>query len=280
MITSPTFTRREQEPALISTTSSIEKLLQPGDLVFISIINPLYRHVAASTQSKATHVGIAFHDEQKGWVIAESTVPFAKCTPLTKFIARSHDSWIAVRRLRTGLSAEQLIQLRAACDARMGIVYELGFRYDSPRLFCSKLAYDCYREATGMEIGTLETFSDLLKKHPDQSQRFWQLWFFGRIPWSRRTVTPASQLHSAALVEVYSTNDGADYCPDAMVDGKRRNQVSRRAFDVNRFWRKIQHAICLLCMPTLVHAIPVAVGFRVELIHSTVECWRALTHAH
>jgi len=198
-----------------ATASTLETLLQPGDLIFISIINPLYRHVAAATRSRATHVGVAFFDEQKGWVIAESTVPFAKLTPLNRFLARSYDGWVAVRRLRGGLSPQQVVQLRAACDSRMGAVYDLGFHYDSPRLFCSKLAYDTYKEATGIEIGTLEAFSDLLKKYPDQSYQFWRFWFFGRIPWSRRTVTPASQLHSAEVSAVYLENDLASYRRDS-----------------------------------------------------------------
>ncbi len=211
MVSCPAFTRKRHWHHRASAANSIEGLLQPGDLVFISVINPLYRHVAAVTKSKATHVGIAFRDEKNGWTIAESTVPFAKFTPLNKFLARSHDSWVAVRRLRTGLSSEQLMQLRAACDLRVGTVYEVGFSYDSRRLFCSKLAYDAYLEATGIEVGLLESFSDLLKKYPDQSLRFWRFWFFGRIPWSRRTVTPASQLHSEAVTVIYSSNDAADY---------------------------------------------------------------------
>lgn len=213
MVSYPAFTAKHHWRYRASTESSIEKLLQPGDLVFISVINPLFRHVAVVTKSKATHVGIAFHDELNGWMIAESTVPVAKFTPLDKFLARSQNSWVAVRRLRMGLSSEQLKQLRVACDVRMGTMYELGFRYDSPRLFCSKLAYDAYLEATGIEIGLLEPFSDLLKKYPDQALRFWQFWFFGHIPWSRQTVTPASQLHSDAVAVVYLGNDAAHYQP-------------------------------------------------------------------
>jgi len=198
-----------------TTASTLETLLQPGDLVFISIINPLYRHVAAATRSKATHVGIAFpdeeHDDQKGWVIAESTVPFAKFTPLHKFLARSHGGWVAVRRPRNEITPVQLKKLRAACESRMGTVYDFGFHYDSSRLFCSKFAYDVYKEATAIEIGTLEAFSDLLKKYPDQSYQFWRFWFFGRIPWSRRTVTPASQLYSAEVSAVFLENEASVY---------------------------------------------------------------------
>lgn len=211
MVSCSILTRKWEFGCPASLVSAIESILQPGDLIFISVINPLYRHVAATTRSKATHVGIAFYDEEKGWMIAESTIPFSKFTPLHKFLARSYGNWVAVRRLRTELSSEQLAQLRVECNRRMGKVYEFGFRYDSPRLFCSKLAYDSYR-AIGIEIGTLEAFSDLLRKYPDQSYRFWQFWFCGRIPWSTRTVTPASQLHSPLLTAVYAENEEATYC--------------------------------------------------------------------
>ena len=197
---------RTQDPRRLPARELLN-VLQPGDFVFISVINPLYRHVALATDSRATHVGLAFLDEGRGWMIAESTFPFAKYTPLSAFLARSHGGWVAVRRLRGGFGTERLGKLRAACDRRMGVRYDLGFRYDSTRLFCSKLAYDAYREATGIEVGALETFADLLHKDPDQSLRFWRLWFFGRIPWSRRTVTPASQLHSPQLTAVYSHNN-------------------------------------------------------------------------
>jgi hypothetical protein len=81
----------------------------------------------------------------------------------------------------------------------MGKLYHLGFKYESPRQFCSKFVYDAYRTATGIEIGTLESFSELLQKQPKTSLWFWRLWFFGVIPWSRITVTPASQMESLAL---------------------------------------------------------------------------------
>jgi hypothetical protein len=40
----------------------------------------------------------------------------------------------------------------------------------------------------------VERFSTLLSRNPDEGLMFWQLWYFGRIPWDRQTVTPASLL--------------------------------------------------------------------------------------
>jgi len=173
--------------------------LKSGDLVFVSTPSFLYRRVARATGSKASHVGIVFRDAARGWVVAESAVPRARYRPLDRFLARSDESWFVVRRLGRELSAEEIEKLRAACDARMGRWYHTGFNFDSARTFCSKFVHEVYREALGVDIGTVETFSELLHRNPEEKLGFWKWWFFGRIPWSRRTVTPASQLNSPAL---------------------------------------------------------------------------------
>lgn len=173
--------------------------LNPGDLIFTSIPNPIYRRIAAATGSKASHVGIAFLDPKAGWVVAESAVPFVKYSTLDNFLSRTDNGWFTVRRVKGGLTSQQVEALRKACDAKMGKLYHLGFKYESPRQFCSKFVYDAYRTATGIEVGRLESFSELLQKQPKTSLWFWRLWFFGAIPWSRITVTPASQMESTAL---------------------------------------------------------------------------------
>ncbi|TAL51742.1 MAG: hypothetical protein EPN89_02895 [Methylovulum sp.] len=181
----------------------LECLLKPGDILFTSIPNFLYRRVAQATGSLASHVGIAFHDLDAGWLVAESAVPMVKYTPLADFVSRSDKGWLVVRRLRGGLSPDQVNALRKACDARMGKLYHLGFRYLSSRQFCSKLVYDAYLVAAGVEIGTLESFQALLKRQPETSLGFWRLWFLGRIPWTRLTITPASQLTSDKLETIW-----------------------------------------------------------------------------
>jgi hypothetical protein len=182
--------------------------LQAGDIVFIAIANPLYRRVGAATGSRATHVGIVFADGAGGWTVAESTIPVAKYTPLPDFLARSDRGWSAVRRLKGGLTAAQVQSLRAECDSRLGIFYHTGFRLDSRRQFCSKLVYESFLSATGIEVGAVQTFSDLLRQRPQTSLWFWRLWFFGLVPWSRRTVTPASQVTSPLLEAVFDSDPG------------------------------------------------------------------------
>ena len=181
--------------------------LKSGDIVFVATPNPLYRRVARATGSRASHVGIVFEDPQAGWVVAESAVPVCRYRLLNKFLGRSDDDWFVVRRLKRELTAVEVAALRAACDARMGRWYHLGFKYESKRMFCSKFVHEVYQQALGIDIGEVETFSELLRRNPQESLGFWKLWFFGFIPWQRKTVTPASQMQSERLKTVWHSGN-------------------------------------------------------------------------
>jgi len=186
----------------------LELPVQAGDIIFIAVPNYLFRQVSLATQCPSNHVGIVFHDPVKGWLVAESAVPLSRYTPLSKFIARSKDGWCVLRRDRNGLNECQVTALRAQCDARMGIFYNAGFGYESKGLFCSKFVHDVYLSALGTEIGEMETFSHLLARNPRAGLTFWRAWFFGRIPWNRLTVTPASQFESPLLVTAWESCRG------------------------------------------------------------------------
>ena len=176
--------------------------VRSGDILFISVPNPLFQQVSIATKCPANHVGIVFDDPEKGWLVAESAVPLSRYTPLEKFIGRSDHGWFTIRRLKTGLTEPQVQALRAQCNARMGVAYHTGFRYESHRMFCSKFVYDAYQSALGIKIGELETFSHLLNRNPEAGLNFWRVWYLGCIPWDRVTVTPASQFESTLLETV------------------------------------------------------------------------------
>ena len=178
-------------------------MLQDGDVIFIRISNFLYRRVAETSNSWESHVGIIFRGVDERWWVAESGVPVSKFTPLEKFVDRSEKNRFIVRRCRDCLTAEELTRLRQSAESRMGRLYHLGFNYDSQRLFCSKFVYDVYQEATGREIGQIETFRQLMSANPKAPGLFWRLWFLGFIPWNRRCVTTTSQLKDTRFITVF-----------------------------------------------------------------------------
>ncbi|MFM2058440.1 MAG: hypothetical protein RLY71_2825 [Pseudomonadota bacterium] len=187
---------------LCPDSPSLPAHLRIGDLVFIRVGARPFVEVAAATGSWTNHVGIVIETRGAEPLIAESTFPLARLTPLSRFIARSEQRRVAVLRLRTPLAPDAAARIQTAARRRLGTLYDTGFNLHSRRQFCSRFVREVLQEATGVSIGEVETFAALLARQPGTDLRFWQLWYFGRIPWQRRTVTPASLLRSPALVRI------------------------------------------------------------------------------
>jgi hypothetical protein len=176
--------------------------LEVGDVVFIRIPFRPFGEVASATGTWTNHVGVvvAAGDDP---VVAESRFPLSGTTSLARFVARSEAGRVAVARLVRPPSAKQAVAIAHAAARRSGIVYDTGFDLRSRRQFCSRFVHEVLLEATGTAVGDVETFAQLLAMRPGANVRFWQLWYFGRIPWHRETVTPASLLRSPALALVF-----------------------------------------------------------------------------
>jgi hypothetical protein len=183
----------------------LDAVLQVGDIVFIRIANFLYRRVADATNSWTSHVGMICGREQGEWIVAESAVPRSRYSSLSRFLGRSDAGQCSIKRLRSPLDASAQGRLQTEAARRMGKWYHLGFDLDSRRQFCSKFVYEIYREAVGVELGTVESFRELLARNPTYPLTFWKWWFLGRIPWDRRTITPGTQYECALLESVYES---------------------------------------------------------------------------
>jgi len=173
---------------------AVTATLAEGVLIFLDIPQILFRKVAAGTNSWTSHVGIAFKNEKGAWVVAESSVPRSKETPLCDYLKRSSKYRFEVKRLNRSMTPAEIDLLRVTSRSMLKRFYGLGFNFDSHSLFCSKFVYLAF-QAIGLEVGRVQTFRQLLSENPSASITFWKLWFLGSIPWERRTVTPASQLH-------------------------------------------------------------------------------------
>ena len=184
--------------------------VREGDVIFIRVRHALYRRIAETSGSWESHVGIILRNHDGAWMVAESTIPVSRFTPLARFVGRSENGRFLIRRLRDGVSEGDVRRLHVAAGNRMGKLYDTGFNYDSPRQYCSKFVFDCFHEAVGRPVGKLETFSDMLAGNPGAPVAFWRAWFLGRIPWERRCVTTASQLHAPNMVTVFDSKAAPD----------------------------------------------------------------------
>jgi hypothetical protein len=184
-------------------SKDLAERLQVGDVVFIRIPVLPFRRVATATNTWTNHVGIVIDRSGQEPTIAESKFPFSGTTTWSRFIARSEGRRAAVARLKEPLSLQQQQTIATAARRRSAVFYDTGFNLFSRRQFCSRFVREVLHEATGTLVGEVESFSTLLARNPEVDLKFWQLWFFGRIPWQRQTVTPASQLESPHLQPVF-----------------------------------------------------------------------------
>ncbi|MEO6875519.1 MAG: hypothetical protein ABI222_11940, partial [Opitutaceae bacterium] len=59
--------------------------------------------------------------------------------------------------------------------------------------------YQVVLESSGEQLGKVETLRTLFAQNSTLPVWFWKIWYFGRIPWERKTITPESQLQSPLL---------------------------------------------------------------------------------
>jgi len=193
-------------PLPMTELAAFAPRLKVGDAVFIRIALRPFEEVALVTDTWTNHVGVVVDVSGPEPLIAESAFPLSRITTLSRFVARSADRRFAVTRFNDELTAGQQHAILAAARQRLGVLYDTGFDLHSRRQFCSRFVREVLQEGTGSSVGDIETFSTLLSKHPDAHVSFWKLWYFGRIPWARETVTPASVLRSPLMHPVF---DGA-----------------------------------------------------------------------
>lgn len=186
-----------------TSTDELGKQLRVGDVVFIRVSAFPFKKVASATNSWTNHVGVVIDVSGPEPVIGESTFPVSKATPFSRFARRSEAGRIEVGRLDTPLSSEQQAAVARSAQKRMGVFYDTGFDLDSKRQFCSRYVREVLGEAVGTQLGDIEDFSTLLSRNPNVDLTFWKTWYFGNIPWQRRTVTPASLLQSPRLHKVF-----------------------------------------------------------------------------
>jgi hypothetical protein len=199
----PTSSAGRESTLPILEQRELEGSLRAGDIVFTRIAGPPFRQIADATGTWTNHVGIVVGFDRAGAVVAESRVPLSRRTKFARFVRRSADGRVAVLRLPRPLREEEIRRLQTETGCRMGRLYDTGFNLRSRRQFCSRFVREVLQESTGEVVGDVMTFRDLLERKPDADLRLWKAWYFGRIPWERMTVTPASLYTSPSLRVVF-----------------------------------------------------------------------------
>lgn len=181
--------------------SSSLPAVSDGDIIFQASKSTQSHAIQRATHSRYSHMGIVFVRDGKPFVLeASATVRY---TPLEKWIARGQRSQYVVKRLRGGITTEQVLKLRHAARAFLGRPYDLTFEWSDARIYCSELVWKIYQNGLGVKIGELQRLRDF--DLSDGAVRAKMMERYGAaIPMDELVISPAAMFDAKKLVVIAS----------------------------------------------------------------------------
>lgn len=208
VIISCTSTAIEQD--LTETTTSKHKVkaktpsptFQSGDIIFQTSNSSQSKAIQLATHSPYSHVGIIYEQKGEFWVY-EAVEP-VKLTTLKAWIKRGKKGKYVVKRLKnaaTVLTQEVLKKMKTVGEKYMGKHYDLYFEWSDDKIYCSELVWKIYKEATGIELGELQTLESFDLTN-DVVQKKLQERYKNGIPLNEKVISPAAIFESSQLITV------------------------------------------------------------------------------
>ena len=127
--------------------------VREGDVIFQTSKSQQSPLIQIGTRSKITHCGIIVMRGGKPYVL--ETLKTLVLTPLDKFIARGEDGKYWIKR-----SSRENIKIKYA--KYLGRPYDLAFKFDNGRFYCSELVYDIYQKQLGIQLAEPRQVKDYL----------------------------------------------------------------------------------------------------------------------
>ena len=112
------------------------KEVREGDVIFQTSQSQQSPLIQIATRSKISHCGIIVMKNGKPYVL--ETLKTLVVTPLDKFIARGEGGKYWLKR-----SNKKNIKIKYT--SYLGKPYDLAFKFDNGKFYCSELIYDIYK---------------------------------------------------------------------------------------------------------------------------------------
>lgn len=190
--------------ALLATTALAEREFggyepKAGDVVFQSLgSSPLIDMIEGSTKSGYSHCGLVAQKDGK-WVVIEAIGPVREI-PLGDWIRQGHKDGFAAYRLKAPFASKADTFVKAAYTF-LGRPYDIRYRLDDEKIYCSELVWKSFRKATGEDLGRLMKLKELdWKPHVALIKQLEN----GDVPLEREIITPVAVARAPQLERVYT----------------------------------------------------------------------------
>lgn len=174
---------------------------QEGDVLFQSLPHsPLVDAIEGVSGSPFSHCGIVGLENGE-WVVYEA-YRRVETTPLRTFLFRGRNQAFAVYRLKA--EARPFIpSTLVAAKAFLGRPYDVRYRLDDERIYCSELIFKAYRNASSGELlGKLERLGDMNWQPYEATIEHFEE---GPVPLEREIITP-KELARASQLELVTAH--------------------------------------------------------------------------
>lgn len=179
--------------------------LREGDVIFHKSKSSQSEAIRIATRSRFNHVAILL--KYGDALVALEAVQPVKLTPVEQFIARGGGHFV-VKRLRDHeavLTSAVLTRMKELGNGYLGKPYDIYFRWDEERIYCSELVWKLYKQSAGIEIGRLQNISELNLDHRVVQRLIDKR--YGRqavLPQNEPIISPQSIYESERLVTVHT----------------------------------------------------------------------------
>ena len=138
---------------VVTATKDPIEDVREGDVIFQTSLSQQSPLIKMGTRSTITHCGVVVMKDGKPYVL--ETQKTLVLTPLKKFIARGKDGKYWHKR-------PKLDNIKIKYSGYLGKPYDLAFKFDNGKFYCSELIYDIYLNQLGIELCKPKTIDDYL----------------------------------------------------------------------------------------------------------------------
>jgi hypothetical protein len=138
---------------VVTATKAPVEDVREGDVIFQTSLSQQSPLIKMGTRSTITHCGVVVMKDGKPYVL--ETQKTLVLTPLKKFIARSNDGKYWHKR-------PKLDNIKIEYSGYLGKPYDLAFKFDNGKFYCSELIYDVYLNQLGVELCKPKKIDDYL----------------------------------------------------------------------------------------------------------------------
>lgn len=182
--------------ALTVTTAPIENVRE-GDVIFQTSQSQQSPLIKIGTRSTITHCGVIVMRNGKPFVL--ETLKTLQLTPLDKFVARGKDGKYWLKRPTKDDIRIQYINY-------LGKPYDLAFKFDNGKFYCSELIYDIYLNQLDIELCKPKRVGDYLMLGAGRLLKIKQAMQKRGITTEQYAVAPVDVFKSRHLKRVKSSN--------------------------------------------------------------------------